>query len=196
MARYIARRQSTARRLAWRRSRTLRALRALLHKRMAAEARFPELFEVHRDYLYRVALKLSGDPQLASDLVQETYLRALQRFDRFAPGTNARAWLATILTNLYYDHLKHVKVIARGERELMIIEAVEYDPTITAVSDPELYAAINQLERELRKVVVLCCLQQLSYRDAAEQLGVPQGTIGTRLMRARAALKALLGADR
>ena len=196
MAKYIARRQSAARRLAWRRSRTLRALRALLHKRMAAEARFPELFELHRDHLYRVALKLSGDPELARDLVQETYLRALQRLDRFAPGTNARGWLATILTHLYFDHCKHVKVINKRERELVIIEAVEHDPAITAVSDPELYAAINQLEHELREVIVLCCLQQLSYRDAAAKLGVPPGTIGTRLMRARAALKVLLGADK
>jgi RNA polymerase sigma-70 factor (ECF subfamily) len=162
---------------------------------MAAEARFLELFEVHRAHLQRVAVRLSGDAALAQDLVQDTYVRALQRFDRFEAGTNARAWLVTILTHLYYDHCKHEKVVHKGEPALANAEAVDYDPTITTISDARLYAAIRQLAPELREVVELCSLQQRSYREAAEQLGVPPGTIGTRLMRARAALKLLLDAD-
>jgi RNA polymerase sigma-70 factor (ECF subfamily) len=163
---------------------------------MAVEARFLDLFEVHRAHLERLATRLSGDRELARDLVQDTYVRALQRFDRFESGTNARAWLATILTHLYYDHCKHQKVVHNGEPVLMIAEAVDHDPTITTISDARLYAAIQQLEPALRDVVVLCSLQQLSYSEAAERLGVPPGTIGTRLMRARAALKVLLESDR
>ena len=165
---------------------------ALFDKIMASEAQFRELFEPHRAYLYRVAVKLSGDPELAKDLVQETFLRAWLRFDRFQPGTNARAWLATILTNHYFDVLKHQKVVHKVEHEVMVPEAVEHDSTIETIPDDYLHAAIQALEPDLSEVIELCGLKQLPYREAAEALGVPVGTIGTRLMRARANLKVLL----
>lgn len=157
---------------------------------MGSEAPFRELFELHREYLYRLGVKLSGNGETAKDLVQEAFCRALQRFDVFERGTNARAWLATILTNHYYDLCKHDKVVKKGEDELMATpEAVEDDSTLETISDDYLHAAIQALEPEHREVIELCYLKQLRYREAAEALGVPLGTIGTRLMRARARLK-------
>jgi len=171
-----------------------RASLALSGKTMASEAQFRELFEPHRAYLQRVAAKLSGDPELAKDLVQETFCRAWLRFDRFQQGTSARAWLATILTNYYFDLRKHEKVVHKTEHAVMVPEAVEHDAMMETVPDDYLHAAIQALEPDLREVVDLCGLKQMRYREAAEALGVPQGTIATRLMRARASLKGLLTA--
>lgn len=165
---------------------------------MASEAQFRELFEPHRAYLHRVAVKLSGDPELAKDLVQETFYRAWLRFDKFQQGTNARAWLATILTNYYYDVRKHEKVVQKTEHEAIVPEAVEHDGThdgtMETVRDDYLHAAIQALDPDLREVIELCGLKQMRYREAAEALGLPHGTIATRLMRARASLKVLLTA--
>lgn len=194
MAKPIARRPN-----AWRWSGPEQASFAPSDNSMASEASFRELFELHRDYLYRLGVKLSGNAETAKDLVQETFCRALQRFDKFQPGTNTRAWLATILTNHYYDLCKHDKVVKKAEGELAAapeaieaIGAIEPDSMIETVSDDYLHAAIEALEQEHREVIELCYLKQMRYREAAEALGVPLGTIGTRLMRARARLKILL----
>jgi RNA polymerase sigma-70 factor (ECF subfamily) len=163
-------------------------------KTMLSEAQFRELFEPHRTYLHRVAVKLSGDPELAKDLVQETFYRAWLRFDRFQQGTNARAWLATILTNYYFDVLKHQKVIDKTKDVIMPPDPVEHDAPLETIPDDYLHAAIQALDPDLREVVELCGLKQMRYREAAEALGVPPGTIATRLMRARASLRVLLTA--
>jgi RNA polymerase sigma factor (sigma-70 family) len=153
---------------------------------------FAEIAEVHRPLLHRVALRLSGNAETAKDLVQETLLRALRRFDEFQQGTHAATWLVAILTNLYRDDLKYQKVVRRAEPELTVPEAVECDSTIADISDGELYDAVKQLDPELRDVVELCYFKLLRYHQAAMILNVPVGTIGTRLMRARTQLRKLL----
>jgi RNA polymerase sigma-70 factor (ECF subfamily) len=183
----------------WRTSRTSRAPLALVDS-MASEpqhhgvADFGEIAELHRALLHRVALRLSGNAETAKDLVQETLLRGLRRFDQFQQGRHAGTWLVTILTNLFYDHLKHEKVVRKAEPELVVPEAVECDPesTIAVIADADLHAAVQALEPELREVVELCYLKQLRYREVSEILNLPVGTIGTRLMRARARLRVLL----
>jgi RNA polymerase sigma-70 factor (ECF subfamily) len=157
---------------------------------------FGQLVEQQRPLLHRVALRLSGDPETAKDLVQETLLRALRRFDRFQPGTHAGTWLITILTHVFYDQLRHRKVMTKAEPDLVVTEAVESDPTLSVIPDADLYAAIQALEPELREVVELCYLKQMRYREVAAVLNVPMGTIGTRLMRARTRLRTLLTAGR
>jgi len=153
---------------------------------------FGELAELHRANLLRVAFRLSGNAETAKDLVQETLLRAFRRFAQFQRGTHAGNWLVAILTNLFFDQLKHQKVERKAEPKLAAAEAVECDPAISTISDADLYAAVQALEPELRDVVELCYLQQIRYRDAAAILNVPVGTIGTRLMRARDRLRDLL----
>ena len=153
---------------------------------------FLEIFAEHRDQLHRVALRLSGDPEAAKDLVQEALLRAWDHFAEFTPGSHAGAWLVTIMTRVFLDRLKHWRVERNAEPELSVPEAVEWIPTIFDVSDADLYAAIRDLEPPLREAVELCYLKQMRRREVAAALNVPEGTIGTRLMRARARLFQLL----
>jgi RNA polymerase sigma-70 factor (ECF subfamily) len=153
---------------------------------------FAELARMYEAMLLRLALRLTGNPETARDLVQDTLLRALRYFDQLQPGTNPAAWLTTILTNLFYDHLKHQKVELKAVPELATLEEVTCDTPLGTIADTELYAAVQALEPELREVIELCYLQQMRYREAAEKLGVPVGTIGTRLLRARARLRELL----
>jgi len=155
---------------------------------------FGEVAKIHRAMLHRVALRLSGNPEVAKDLVQETLLRGLRRFDKIRHGTHAGAWLVRILTNLFYDYLKHQKVVTEAEPDLAALEPrdIESDSIFCTIADADLYAAVNALEPELREVVELCYLQQKRYHEAAVILDVPAGTIGTRLMRARVRLRALL----
>jgi RNA polymerase sigma-70 factor (ECF subfamily) len=155
---------------------------------------FGEVAEIHRSMLLRVALRLAGEPELAKDLVQETLLRGWRRFDRIQHGAHAGAWLVTILTNLFYDYLKHQKVVTRAASDLA--SGSEHEPgldsILLSIGDAELHAAVRALEPELREVVELCYLEQMSYRDAAAILNQPMGTIGSRLSRARVRLRALL----
>jgi RNA polymerase sigma-70 factor (ECF subfamily) len=189
----------TGRQVALRQSGATRATLALVDS-MASEppqrhvGDFGEIAEQHRAHLQRVALRLSGNAEIAKDLVQEALLRGLRRFDQFQHGTHASTWLVTILTNLYFDYLKHQKVERKAEPELAVPEAVESDSdsTISRIADADLYAAVQALEPELRDVVELCYLKQMRYREVAAVLNLPVGTIGTRLMRARARLRVLL----
>jgi RNA polymerase sigma-70 factor (ECF subfamily) len=154
---------------------------------------FRELAALHEPFLQGAALRLSGDRELARDLVQETLARALVNFHRFQQGTNSRAWMVTILTRLYYDHIKHEHVVDKANAQLVTLEVMECDIGLGPTSSEEhLSQAIEALDLDLRAVVICCYVQGLSYKEAAAKLNVPIGTISTRLMRARDRLKALL----
>lgn len=156
------------------------------------ELEFRKITEQHEAHLLRLALRLSGDPETAKDLAQETLTRAWSRFEQFQPGTNARAWLATILTRLFYDELKHARVIHRAAPELKTLESVAHNVENSGIPDTQLWAAVKALEPDLRGVVERCYIQDMSYKAIADELNVPVGTIGTRLKRARERLKLLL----
>jgi RNA polymerase sigma-70 factor (ECF subfamily) len=151
-----------------------------------------EIARLHGAMLQRIALRLCGNPEIAKDLVQDTLLRAFQRSDQLKPGTNTAAWLVTILTNLFYDQLKHNKVEQKAVPALTVITDEAFETATMTTSDAALYAAVDALEDDLRKVVKLCYLQQVLYREAAELLNVPIGTIKSRLKRAREHLHELL----
>ena len=165
---------------------------AAVEEEAAYEREFRKIAEQHEAHLRRLALRLSGDPETAKDLVQETLTRAWSRFGQFKQGTNARAWLATILTRLFYDELKHARVINRAEPELKTLKSVEDEPENSGIPDTWLWAAVKALEPDLRGVVERCYIQDMSYKAIADELNVPVGTIGTRLKRARERLKLLL----
>jgi RNA polymerase sigma-70 factor, ECF subfamily len=152
-----------------------------------------ELVGEHVAYLRGAALRLSGDAEVAKDLLQETLARALQRFAQFKQGTNVRAWLTTILTRLYLDYLKHEKVVMKGGRELAALGVVTCDIDLTSSGvSVALWQAVETLEPDLREVVELRYSQQLSYKQIADKLELPVGTISTRLKRAHERLKELL----
>ncbi len=185
------------RQVGWRQPWTMRAPLALVDSMPPCQPQpdvggFAEIAEQHRPLLHRVARRLSGNAETAKDLVQETLLRALRRFGQFQQGTHAATWLVAILTNLYLDDLKHLKVVRKAEPELTVPEAIECESTIADISDAELYDAVKQIDPELREVVELCYFKQMRYHQAATVLNVPVSTIGTRLMRARTQLRKLL----
>jgi RNA polymerase sigma-70 factor, ECF subfamily len=151
---------------------------------------FCEVAERHHDYLRAAALRLSGRRDLADDLVQETMHRALVHFDQFAPGSNARAWLMRIMTNLHLDQVRRGHSTVRAGDSLEHVPAVERDPEdeFFGVSDDALWRAVETLDADLREVVELRYRAKLRYKDIARKLQLPAGTVATRLMRAHARL--------
>jgi RNA polymerase sigma-70 factor (ECF subfamily) len=160
-------------------------------------AAFDELATVHAPFLQMIARRLTGDKDVANDLVQETLVRAFLHFATFEPGTNARAWLVKILTRLHIDHLKHAKVVLKANAQLATLEVVANDIDVTSseISDAALQAAVGALDPDLRVVVECVYMQRLSYKQAADRLKVPIGTIGSRLTRALQQLKTLLTSE-
>jgi RNA polymerase sigma-70 factor (ECF subfamily) len=161
----------------------------------ATSREFHRLAKQHDVYLRRVAFRLSGDMETAKDLVQDTLARALIHFDQFEQGTNARGWLVTILTRLYYDMIKHARVISKAQDDLTTLAPLEYEDSAPSIADAQLWDAVEALEPDLRGVVERCYVHDMSYKAIADELKVPVGTIGTRLRRARERLRALLSRD-
>jgi RNA polymerase sigma-70 factor (ECF subfamily) len=163
----------------------------------AAEAR-REAFErealPHLDAIYRVALRLAGDTHDADDLVQETMLRALRAWDQYRPGTNARAWLLTILRNAFVNRYRRARrrgeVVDVHEIESFTVfpDAPDADPEgdfFSRIVDDEVVRAIDALPPDFREVLVLSDLEGLPYAEIAGIVGVPVGTVKSRLFRAR-----------
>ncbi|MFA0766815.1 MAG: hypothetical protein OXFUSZZB_000143 [Candidatus Fervidibacter sp.] len=162
-----------------------------------------------RDELRRVALRLTQSPESAEDLVQETLLHAFQGFGRFRRGTNLRAWLMRILLNLFISHYRHQQrsvptisleglleelEMAEEEAGLLVDESAisPEDALLARVLDEEVERALEKLPDAFREAVILCDLRGLSYAEAAQQLGVPIGTVRSRLSRGREILRRLL----
>ena len=143
--------------------------------------------------LNRLAYALCGSPHLAEDLTQETYLRVLSRPRRLRTG-NEFPYLARTLRNVLHDHRRSERRApgVHGDDQLDEIAASEGDPELAAHAS-EVYAAIAALPAPLRDVVAAVDLAGLSYAEAASALGVPRGTVMSRLFRARARLAGALG---
>jgi RNA polymerase sigma-70 factor, ECF subfamily len=155
----------------------------------------------HLDALYRVALRLTGDPSQAEDLVQDTMLKAYRAWRQYRPGTNAKGWLLTILRNTFINDYRRRKL----EPVPMDLEAVEPHALYRAVeqTDPEgaffskivdakVLEAIDALAPEFREVLVLSDIEGMRYAEIAETLQVPVGTVKSRLFRARRQLQGAL----
>nr|WP_112174794.1 sigma-70 family RNA polymerase sigma factor [Paraburkholderia unamae] len=140
----------------------------------------------------RYARALTGDAAWADDLMQDAAERALSRWTSFRPQSNLRAWLFTILRHLYIDQL-------RGRREIAVddeaapwraLEAPHGEVDGLVLRD--LQRALYALPAAQREVLLLVCVEELSYGEASAVLGVPPGTVMSRLSRAREHLRALL----
>ena len=147
------------------------------------------------DALYGFALALCRDPGQAEDLVQETYVRALRAANRPAPGEGLRSWMFAILHNIWRNDVRRRRAVAY-EGDVDVLPAGDGDPLVFVdrkQSSNRLRAAIDELPVAFREVVVLRCLEGFSYREMAEIVGCPAGTVMSRLARARALLKRALG---
>ncbi|MDR7486787.1 MAG: sigma-70 family RNA polymerase sigma factor [Armatimonadota bacterium] len=171
-------------------------------------ARFEALVNEHLDSLYGSALRLTRNRAAAEDLVQETFLKAWRSFGTFQAGTNARAWLYKILMNAYIDTYR------RASREPEMVdqedvgdfylyakaqESEEYrragDPEeilLSTIMDADVKAALEQVPEPFRAAVILADLEDFSYREIADILGIPIGTVMSRLYRGRRHLQRLL----
>jgi RNA polymerase sigma-70 factor (ECF subfamily) len=145
--------------------------------------------------LRRYARALTGDRAAADDLVQDTLERALSRFHLWRQGSDLRAWLFTIMHNVFVNQVR-----SRARR---YHESLETEPAAEAVRAPEpdwielrdIANALSRLPHEQRAVVLLVGLEQFTYDEAARVLDIPIGTVMSRLSRARERLRALLGGD-
>ena len=156
------------------------------------EDEFGQRVAAQRELLLRTARRLSGTTDAAQDLAQATMLRALIHRDQFNPSTRLETWLVRVLTNLFLDRVKHQKVVRAAEPQLVVLKPTASDRDDEPIGDDELRAAVQSLEPDLRTVVELCYMRGLRYREVAELLGLPCGTVATRLMRARERLREIL----
>jgi RNA polymerase sigma-70 factor, ECF subfamily len=152
-----------------------------------------EIFEAEAmafsDQLFRVALRVCRDRGKAEDLIQETYLQAWRSFHRFEIGTNLRAWLYKILFNVYYDGIRRER-LELSPIEETIAETIAYDPpTPQHLTEDEVLAALDRIPRDFQLPVVLADVEDLSYREIANSLRIPLGTVMSRLHRGRKLLR-------
>ncbi len=152
----------------------------------------------HLDTVYRVALRLAGDESRAEDLVQETMFRAFKSWHQYTRGTNARAWLLTILRHTFINQYRKAKRAAaeidvhRIEPYTVFHEIQETDPEgafFSQIVDDEVLRAIDRLPDEFRETLILSDVEGLAYAEIAKITEVPVGTVKSRLFRARQALQ-------
>jgi len=151
----------------------------------------------HMDALYNFAIKMTGDSDDASDLLQETYLKAFRFWDKFEKGTNCKAWLFRIMRNTYINtYRKNTKEPDKIDYEEVenFYENIKPSSTDSAhlekdiydnLLDDELSSAISSLPEDFRTVVILCDIEGYSYEEIADFVDVPVGTVRSRLHRAR-----------
>ncbi|MBV8064856.1 MAG: sigma-70 family RNA polymerase sigma factor [Actinobacteria bacterium] len=173
--------------------------------RLASDARDRVHFEEEAlglsDQVYRVARHLAGSREEADDLVQETYARAFRSWRSYQPGTNLRAWLLRILTNLNIDRGRK----AQRTPPMQGLEANDYflydrlsesdggisdeDRVVERLSQDDIVSALSSVPHDFRDVIVLVDIGDFSYQDAAQILDIPIGTVMSRLHRGRRILK-------
>src|SRR5438128_5773519 len=158
--------------------------------------RFEELAMPLFDSLYNFARWLVHNSNDAEDLVQETYLKALRSFASFQPGSNFRAWMFKILKNTFLSSCskleRRMTVAMDSEEDFPVLPTTSVTPEsllIERSGDDAVRCAIEQLPVIFREVILLCDVEDASYREIAEILSIPIGTVMSRLARARKAVR-------
>ena len=182
-------------------------------RRVATEARDRVRFEEEAlalaDQVYRVARRFVSTREEAEDLVQDTYARAFRSWQSYTPGTNLRAWLLRILTNLNTDRGRRIqrrpdetpleesdyylanRIVGAGGND----DVLEQERVVERLSQDSIVTALSDLPHDFRDVVVLVDIGDFSYADAAQILDIPLGTVMSRLHRGRRLLKANLAEE-
>jgi RNA polymerase sigma-70 factor (ECF subfamily) len=181
-------------------------------RRIAAQARDRVRFEEEAlsfaDQVYRVARRLVGSREEAEDLVQETYARAFRSWRSYTPGTNMRAWLFRILTNLNVDRGRRIQrspdmqpleesdyYLANKLASAAGEDVLDQDRVVERLSQDSVVRALSDIQPQFRDVVVLVDIGDFTYADAAQILDIPIGTVMSRLHRGRRALKQRLAEE-
>lgn len=146
------------------------------------------LVEEHSEMLFRYAYRLSGSAADAEDLTQQTFLAAHRHLEQLREPGRAKSWLCAILRNVYLKQLR-----SHGGIELGSLQDVAEPASEVALDNPideeQLQSALQELPEEYRSPVILFYFGELSYKEIAEQLEVPIGTVMSRLARAKSLLK-------
>jgi RNA polymerase sigma-70 factor (ECF subfamily) len=159
---------------------------------------FEEMVTSHLDPLYRTAVRLTGRPQDAEDLVQETYLRAWRSLHTYRPGTNPKAWLFRILHNAHIDRFRAstrtVQTVdeLEGQDPAFVVHDTPESLVLSGVMDAELRQALMELPEVFRSCLILADLEGFSYQEIADILSIPRGTVMSRLFRGRRAMRRAL----
>ena len=175
---------------------------------MDEEAFKDELTE-HLDSMYRLALSLSKNPRDAEDLTQEATLKALNHWRQYKPGTNMRAWLLAIVRNAFINRYRRQRnrpgsvefddvepflsdTTNNGEGRHLSVRNIDQLSRLGELLDDEVKKALDELSDDFRETFLLAVVEELSYKDIAQILGVPVGTVMSRLFRARKQMQAKL----
>lgn len=170
------------------------------------KARFTEEAMPLLDQLYGGALRMTRNPQDAEDLVQETYLKAYNAFDSFKPGTNLKAWLYRIMTNTYINNYRKMKrrpleTSAEDVTDSQLYTSSSHDSTglesaeveaLKMMPNSRISDALNALNEDYRMVVYYADVEGLAYKEIAEVMEIPLGTVMSRLHRGRKQLREML----
>lgn len=156
----------------------------------------PEIFETeamrHINDLFRTAKRLTMNQMEAEDLVQETFIQAWKSFAHYELGTNCRAWLYKILFNKF-DHQRRKKYTRakyiQEANDLVFLSAAYNEPLPENLTDSQVIAAVEKLPEHYRSVILLADVHEFDYKEVAEVLEIPIGTVMSRLSRARTQLK-------
>jgi RNA polymerase sigma-70 factor, ECF subfamily len=165
-------------------------------KSPGASGSFEELAMPHFAQLYNFACWLTGDRAAAEDLVQETMMKALRGFSSYQQGSNFRAWMHRILRNTYLTSQS-------GLRATISLDSDDAPPEPSTEETPEsallarceqgaIQSALESLPVHFREIILLCDMEEMTYQEISQALGVPVGTVMSRLSRARRAMRELL----
>jgi len=145
----------------------------------------------HVDRLFRHAMWLERNRAEAEDLVQETLVQALQAFHRFTPGTNCRAWLVSILQHVRANRRRkrgRVAVDSRVDEQAANVVAF-VPPVPDSLTDEDMLLALRQIPQHHQEVILLCDVEDMTYKEIAAALDIPIGTVMSRLHRGRELLR-------
>ena len=177
-----------------------------LDRKKEIRAEFERVALPQLSYLYTSAFYLTKDRADAEDLVQETYLRAFRFFDKFQPGTNFRAWLLSILQNLFINRdrqkRREAPTIQRETIDEVYESMVEQNENmgggnpehhfVSQMMDDEVEMALRGLPEEFRTAIVLVDIEELTYEESANIMECPMGTVRSRVSRGRRMLQVAL----
>jgi len=158
----------------------------------------------HMAALYNFALRMTGDPDDAKDLVQETYMKAYRFFDKYEQGTNAKAWLFRIMKNSYINRYRKeskepdkidyddVKEFYASVKDAAVDTNDLQEKIFGNLFEDEVAKALQDLPEDFRTVVILCDIEGYTYEEIADFVEIPIGTVRSRLHRGRKMLQSML----
>jgi len=161
----------------------------------AAESSAAERFEAeampHLNDIFRTATRILGDRARAEDVAQEVYLQAWKSFHRFETGTNCRAWLFKILFHCVNHHRRKWFrfPLLKETEEFVEANLTQAEPIPEHLADADILAALDRIPADFRAVVLMVDVEEFAYREAAEILSIPIGTVMSRLNRGRKLLR-------